>query len=131
MIANWIALSIRQPWAWLICHAGKDVENRDWPTRYRGHVLVHASKTMTRDDYSACCIFISSMRGKWRLPDYDVLRHECGGIVGETHIIDCVTHSGSPWFCGQYGFLLHGSLPLPFHPCKGALRFFPLEYSYA
>lgn len=25
-----IALSIRQPWAWLIINAGKDIENRDW-----------------------------------------------------------------------------------------------------
>ncbi len=24
------ALSIRQPWAWAICHAGKRVENREW-----------------------------------------------------------------------------------------------------
>ncbi len=31
-----VALSIRQPWAWLIIHACKDVENRDWPTRVRG-----------------------------------------------------------------------------------------------
>ena len=26
------ALSIRQPWAWAILHAGKDIENRDWRT---------------------------------------------------------------------------------------------------
>ena len=29
------ALSIRQPWAWLILHAGKDIENRDWKPRIR------------------------------------------------------------------------------------------------
>ena len=29
-------LSIRQPWAWAIIHAGKDIENRCWPTSYRG-----------------------------------------------------------------------------------------------
>lgn len=27
-----VALSIRQPWAWAILHAGKDIENRDWHT---------------------------------------------------------------------------------------------------
>lgn len=26
------ALSIRQPWAWAIVYAGKDIENRTWPT---------------------------------------------------------------------------------------------------
>jgi hypothetical protein len=42
------ALSIRQPWAWLILNAGKDIENRDWLTRFRGPFLIHASKGMTR-----------------------------------------------------------------------------------
>jgi hypothetical protein len=33
------ALSIRQPWAWLICHAGKNIENRPWRTQFRGRFL--------------------------------------------------------------------------------------------
>jgi hypothetical protein len=45
------ALSIRQPWAWLILNAGKDIENRDWPTHFRGRFLIHASKGMTHDEY--------------------------------------------------------------------------------
>src|SRR3990167_9411398 len=45
------ALSIRQPWAWLILHAGKDIENRGWPTSFRGRFLIHASKGMTRAEY--------------------------------------------------------------------------------
>lgn len=32
------ALSVRQPWAWAIVHAGKDVENRNWPTPHRGRL---------------------------------------------------------------------------------------------
>src|SRR5690606_36026391 len=44
-------LSIRQPWAWLICNGGKDIENRNWRTLYRGHVFIHAGKGMTRDEY--------------------------------------------------------------------------------
>jgi hypothetical protein len=48
-------ISIRQPWASLIFLAGdpKDVENRTWPTRYRGPVLIHASQRaddVTRDE---------------------------------------------------------------------------------
>ena len=45
------ALSVRQPWAWAIIYAGKDVENRTWPTRYRGFVIVHASQRV--DDVSS------------------------------------------------------------------------------
>lgn len=40
------ALSIRQPWAWAILTAGKDVENRSWPHRphHQGPLLIHAGK---------------------------------------------------------------------------------------
>ena len=41
-----IALSIRQPWAWLIVHGWKAVENRTWKTSYRGNLLIHASLTL-------------------------------------------------------------------------------------
>jgi hypothetical protein len=38
------ALSIRQPWAWAVPHAAKDVENRDWRglPSYRGALVIHA-----------------------------------------------------------------------------------------
>ena len=41
-------LSVRQPWAWLILHAGKDVENRTWSHPFRGPVYIHASSAGTR-----------------------------------------------------------------------------------
>ena len=52
------ALSIRQPWAWLIVNGFKDIENRTWPTKFRGRVLVHASKGMTRDEYDDVADFL-------------------------------------------------------------------------
>jgi len=36
------SLSIRQPWAWLIVQGHKPIENRTWPTTYRGPLLIHA-----------------------------------------------------------------------------------------
>jgi len=36
------AISIRQPWANLIVHDIKPIENRSWKTNFRGRVLVHA-----------------------------------------------------------------------------------------
>jgi hypothetical protein len=36
-------LSIRQPYAALVCKGIKTVENRTWETKYRGKLLVHAS----------------------------------------------------------------------------------------
>ena len=44
-LARYQAISIRQPWCHFILHDGKDVENRTWPSRFRGPVLIYASKT--------------------------------------------------------------------------------------
>ena len=35
-------ISIKQPWASLIAHGIKDIENRSCRTNYRGRVLIHA-----------------------------------------------------------------------------------------
>lgn len=39
------ALTIRQPWAALIAHDDKRIENRTWGTAWRGQLLIHAAKT--------------------------------------------------------------------------------------
>ena len=124
------AISIRQPWVWAILNAGKDIENRDWPTRYRGRVLLHASKGMTNDEYEDCVDTIVTIRRNDLTvtsylhipPAKELLR---GGICGEAEIVDCVENSESPWFFGRYGFVLRNVKPLPFMPCNGALGFFP------
>ena len=48
------ALSLTQPMAWAIFH-GKDVENRTWPTKFRGKVYIHASKGFNREHYRWIC----------------------------------------------------------------------------
>lgn len=123
------AISIRQPWAWLILHAGKDIENRIWPTTYRGRVLLHAAKGMTLSDYDDAAETLEIIRQDIRLP----MKHELerGGIVGEMEIIDCVTDSDSPWFFGPYGFVLRNVKPMPFKSCRGMLGFFNPELLYA
>ncbi len=40
------AISIRQPWAWLVVNGYKDIENRDWKTDYRGRILIHVGRQM-------------------------------------------------------------------------------------
>lgn len=114
------ALSIRQPWAWLIVNGHKDIENRVWPTKFRGPVLIHASKGMTRDEYAFALVHAEEQGVA--LPPFDEL--ERGGIVGRAVITDCVTRSESPWFFGDYGFVMTKAEPLPFELCKGSLGFF-------
>lgn len=129
-----IALSIRQPWAWLIVNGYKDIENRDWLTPYRGVFLVHAGKKCTVADYDAAMLFIEACVDPalvHQVPDIGEL--QLGGIVGQAELVDCVTRHPSPWFTGcdadtpggpAYGFVLQHGKPLPFMPWKGRLGFF-------
>lgn len=121
-----MALSIRQPWAWLILNAGKNIENRTWPTRFRGWFFIHAAKGMTQEEYYSVKIWLPTIgrsAAAAHLPDFKQL--ERGGIVGMAKLGNCVIGSDSPWFCGPYGFVLDEVKPLPFRACKGALGFFP------
>jgi ASCH domain len=124
------ALSIRQPWAWLIVEGHKDIENRDWSTAFRGPVLIHAGKTMARVYYNAVALEIDKLFGSGEivLPPYEAL--ERGGVVGVANITGCVTESESPWFQGEFGFVLSDARPLPFHEFKGQLGYFDVPGLY-
>lgn len=115
-----LAISVRQPWAWLIIHGEKDIENRDWPTKVRGRVLIHASKGMTKAEYLDAWHF-ANKRGT-TAPSFDAL--ERGGIIGSVEIVGCDHFSDSLWFMGRYGFVLRNPIAMPFRPFRGALGFF-------
>lgn len=104
------ALSIKQPYPHHIFHDGKDVENRDWPARGRGWIIVHAGVSKSEIDKD----------------DDRELAMPRGGVVGMARIVDCVEHMDSSWFFGRYGFVLRDAFPLLLIPCKGALGFFAL-----
>jgi hypothetical protein len=44
-------LTVRQPWAWAIFAAGKDIENRRWKPRRPCRVLIHAGRALDRSGY--------------------------------------------------------------------------------
>ncbi|MVA91574.1 hypothetical protein GOZ80_06010 [Agrobacterium vitis] len=122
------ALSIRQPWAWCIVNLGKDIENRNWPTRFRGPVCIHAAKGMTRDEYEGCLATVHAISRTHPFPQGGAFpeREELqrGGIVATAEIVNCVDRSASPWFFGTFGFVLRNVQPVEFIPVKGALGFF-------
>lgn len=104
------ALSIKQPYPHHIFHSGKDVENRDWPTRGRGWIIVHAGVSKSELD----------------MDDPIEAALPRGGVVGMMKIVDCVEQMDSRWFFGRYGFVIGDAFPLPLVPCRGALGFFAL-----
>lgn len=107
------ALSIQQPWAWLIVKGYKDIENRSWPTKHRGKILIHAGKKFDRDGYD----FVRQNFPTIPLPDPG--NFNLGGIVGEAQIVGCVRASWSPWFFGPFGFVLEKAKVSEFKPCLG------------
>lgn len=120
-----LALSVRQPWAWAIIHAGKDIENRSWRAvnhglTKRGRVAIHASKGMTREEYVDASEFMLKLRIECP-PARGLLR---GGIIGSVDVVDVVTESDSPWFFGPRGLVLKGAEPCAFIPSVGALGYF-------
>lgn len=114
------ALSIRQPWAWLIAMGYKDIENRSWSTQFRGKFLIHTGQKFDLIGY------------KWIMSETDLAlpepwEFELGGIVGIAEITDCVMKHDSPWFFGQYGFVLENARQIQFVPLRGKLRFFDVN----
>lgn len=131
------ALSIRQPWAWAILHAGKDVENRTWRTSVRGPVLIHAGmKPSVQDDMEVVCDLATNMGNEGDMPraHFEELRRvhpmRFGGIVGVAEIVGCVSDHPSRWFFGPHAFALRNARAVPFHPCRGRLGFFDVDYPF-
>lgn len=141
------ALSLRQPWAWAVLHAGKRVENRRWWTSYRGPILLHAAKGCTREEYVAALesMTVSGLLDDLEWPPLETLPR--GGIVGRARIVDMIS-SGLDrevvaqnmkhhkldlrwWMPEQYGFVLADVEPLPFKPWPGALGLFEVPADYA
>lgn len=123
------ALSLREPWATFMTMGLKRIENRSWPTRTRGRVLVHASSWWRTadvlDDYdTACAIAASIGLGPPRFSLEDI-KPRRGGIVGAFTILDCVSSSEDPFFFGPYGFVVEDPIRFPVTiQCRGTLGFF-------
>jgi hypothetical protein len=113
-----LCLSVQQPWAWLIVNGLKPVENRDWPTKVRGRVGIHAGKKFDHEGYA----WVQREFPQIEMPAPDAF--PLGGIVGRARLTDCVEDMDSPWFFGRYGFVFADPGPLPLIPCRGMLGFF-------
>lgn len=121
-----LALSVRQPWAWLIVQGLKDVENRTWHTTHRGPVWIHAARGMTDEEYQDGAE-LAWENGHIKLPAPSQLLR--GGIVGQAIITDCVAFSDSKWFCGPVGFVLKEQKIVPFKECRGMPGFFRPQFN--
>lgn len=132
-------LSVRQPWAWAIFHADKDVENRDWAScRYRGSLAIHAGLGCTRDEYASAVESIGLAREDLGLPPVEVpplADLPRGGLVGAVRLAGA--RRNNEFEDGSHGYRVSGALgleladaaALPFVACKGQLNFFRVDLS--
>lgn len=124
------SITIKQPWASLICKGIKDIENRTWscPKKYIGErVLIHTSKVPE-------CIYpfeVLNEKQETEVLSQIVIKNfleSCivvSAIVGSVEIVDCVKNHSSVWAekdCWNWVLANPVLFPEPI-PCKGSLRF--------
>lgn len=136
------SISLWQPWAWAIAHAGKDTENRSWPPPswlVGSYLAIHASRRWDEE----------SARGLERVMGIKVGRPPVlGAIVAVARVAGvhdgtddptdagglqlaaprgrCPTKEhpeGSPWYApGSVAWLLEDVTAIEPVPCKGAQK---------
>lgn len=84
----------------MIVNGLKDIENRTWRTSHRGVLLIHASKTVDREDIA--WLREAAAKAGIETPAEFVT----GAIIGGVTLCDCVTEHESQWFDGPIGWVL-------------------------
>lgn len=128
------ALTICQPYAELIARGDKRVENRTWPTSYRGLMYIHAGKSrewladeaeQSDDDPQA----------NYGIPIADMA---FGQVIAVAHLIDCVPiETGAkkyPWMDnhvhaeGPWCWILENPKRVEPFAWRGQLGLFDIEH---
>ncbi len=103
------ALTLLQPWAWLIIHGPKRWENRTWTTSYRGPLIIHAGRSRRRLSEAYHNPDLASL-----LPDPSRLVFAVLiGIVDLTRIEPIEDVTGESFVEGPWCWRLDNPRPLP------------------
>ncbi|GGD74091.1 hypothetical protein [Croceicoccus mobilis] len=122
------AISVRQPWAYAIIHAGKDVENRVKRAITMGgmdqhsRLAIHAAAGMSKAEYEHARDFMVETCGV-RCPHPSALVR--GAIIGSVAVTGITKASDSKWFFGPWAIQLseaQACLPIPCIGQLGAFR---------
>ena len=105
------AITIKQPWASLIVHGIKDIENRTWscPKKYLGQrVLIHSSgKPLNYDNFYDSILTNEQLLALPENKEWKDFSFCTGSIIGSVEIIDCVQNHPSIWAeKGVYNWVL-------------------------
>ena len=97
---EYTVLTVKQPWASLICSGIKDIENRTWklPEKYKGkRILIHSSIKPDRIKFE-----IQGQATSKEITICSALNEAeennlFGCIIGSVEVIDCVVNHPSIW----------------------------------
>jgi hypothetical protein len=129
------AVTVCQPYAELIRRGEKLVENRTWPTKYRGLLLIHAGKSREwiddeeeyRDDDPSTI--------NYGIP---VASMAFGAVISVVRLVDCVPWQVEswrkyPWLLkhphanGPWCWILEAAVPIGPWPWRGRLGLFDID----
>ena len=91
------ALSVLNPWAWLLATGAKRFETRCWATDFRGRFAIHASKQFGKKFQELCFeeFFDSAVFGSGGFMEnpvmtkLDAIRASCGCVLAVGELVDC------------------------------------------
>ena len=89
------ALTIKQPWASLIAHGIKNIENRTWKTNFRGRIYIHASGKFAFKHLKGLNPQMMAYLNSRDI--FEEWEYHTGAIIGEVDIVDCVINHPSIW----------------------------------
>jgi activating signal cointegrator 1 len=141
------ALSLLQPWATLVAIGAKKIETRSWNTKYRGPLLIHASKKMDKSQKELCKTqpFLNALKHLEELPLGKIIGSvtlletsttdffkQCSGVIAlnkkyskKAWDIELAFGDYSP---NRFGWLLQDSQSFTHHiPINGALSLWDFE----
>lgn len=92
------AISIKQPWAYLLCAGIKNVENRTWATKYRGRVYIHASAKPAGQYFSEGVFTADQLNHLIQSKKINQIEKvQLSAIIGCVDIVDCTINHDSIW----------------------------------
>ena len=126
------ALSVKQPWAWLIGAGYKTIETRRWKTDYRGELVIVASKTIDRD-----AMLMVNEKNQMFGVHINACRStilKTGKAICLAELVDCrpmvvedEEKAMCPVYLGAYSWVLQNIRPVEPVAVRGQLRLFDVD----
>lgn len=83
------ALTLHQPWAWLVAEGLKQYETRSWATSYRGPLAIHAGKRKPKVEECSGEILVA-LRSIHPCASAALLSLDRGAVVCIVDLVECI-----------------------------------------